>query len=71
MSKHLPRSVRVPIESDNPSILRVEEKCVKCGMCKDACTQKMGGTGHLLSGPDVGQRHLHLLRTVRQRLPHR
>ena len=45
MSKHLPLSVRVPIESDNPSILRVEEKCVKCGMCKEVCTQKMGVLG--------------------------
>ena len=42
---HLPLSVRVPIETDNPSILRIEEKCVKCGMCKQVCTQSMGVLG--------------------------
>ena len=42
---HLPLSVRVPIESDNPSILRIEDKCIRCGMCKDACTQLMGVHG--------------------------
>lgn len=39
---HLPLSVRVPIEADNPSIVRWEEKCIRCGMCKDACTNLMG-----------------------------
>ena len=29
MFQHLPLSVRVPIEADNPSILRVENLCVK------------------------------------------
>ena len=42
---HLPLSVRVPIEADNPSILRIEDKCIRCGMCKDACTQLMGVHG--------------------------
>lgn len=37
MSKHLSTEVRVPIEADNPSIMRVEEKCIKCGMCKNIC----------------------------------
>ena len=45
MSKHLPLSVRVPIELDNPSILRVEEKCIRCGMCKQVCTERMGVHG--------------------------
>lgn len=45
MSKHLPLSVRVPIEPDNPSILRVEEKCIRCGMCKQVCTERMGVHG--------------------------
>ena len=29
--KHLPLDVRVPIEEDNPSICRDENKCIKCG----------------------------------------
>ena len=42
---HLPLSVRVPIEADNPSIVRWEEKCIRCGMCKVACTNLMGVHG--------------------------
>ena len=42
---HLPLSVRVPIEVDNPSIMRWEEKCIRCGMCKEACTNLMGVHG--------------------------
>ena len=42
---HLPLSVRVPIEEDNPSICRDEEKCIKCGMCKDVCTSQIGVHG--------------------------
>ncbi len=42
---HLPLSVRVPIEADNPAIVRWEEKCIRCGMCKDACTNLMGVHG--------------------------
>ena len=42
---HLPLSVRVPIEEDNPSIVRWEEKCIRCGMCKDACANLMGVHG--------------------------
>ena len=43
--KHLPLSVRVPIEADNPSIVRWEEKCIRCGMCKEACANLMGVHG--------------------------
>ena len=43
--KHLPLSVRVPIEADNPSIVRWETKCIRCGMCKEACTNLMGVHG--------------------------
>ena len=32
--KHMSLDVRVPIEADNPSIVRNEEKCIQCGMCK-------------------------------------
>ena len=42
---HLPLPVRVPIEADNPSIMRWEEKCIRCGMCKEACTNLMGVHG--------------------------
>lgn len=39
---HLPLDVRVPIEENNPSICRNEEKCIKCGMCKEVCTNYIG-----------------------------
>lgn len=42
---HLPLSVRVPIEADNPSIVRWEEKCIRCGMCKEVCATRMGVHG--------------------------
>ena len=45
MSKHLPLSVRVPIESDNPGICRDEEACIRCGMCRDVCTNVIGVHG--------------------------
>lgn len=45
MSKHLPLSVRVPIESDNPGICRDEEACIRCGMCRDVCTNIIGVHG--------------------------
>lgn len=37
MSKHLPLTVRVAIDSNNPSIARDEAKCIKCGQCRDIC----------------------------------
>ena len=37
---HLPLSVRVPIEGNNPSITRIEEKCIKCGTCLTKCPFK-------------------------------
>ena len=45
MTEHLPLSVRVPIEEDNPSILRKESLCIKCGMCKEVCTAQIGVHG--------------------------
>ena len=45
MTRHLPLSVRVPIETDNPSICRNEETCIKCGMCKEVCTNVIGVLG--------------------------
>ena len=45
MKQHLPLSVRVPIEDDNPSILRKEDLCIKCGLCRDVCTNDIGVHG--------------------------
>ncbi|MBM6830375.1 iron hydrogenase small subunit [Anaerotignum lactatifermentans] len=42
---HMPLNVRVPIEPDNVSIHRIEEKCVKCGMCREVCTKDIGVHG--------------------------
>lgn len=42
---HMPMSVRVPIERDNPSICRDEAKCIQCGMCKNVCTDVIGVHG--------------------------
>ena len=43
--KHMSLDVRVPIEADNPSIVRNEDKCIQCGMCKNVCTQDIGVHG--------------------------
>lgn len=45
MSKHLSADIRVPIEKDNPSICRDEAKCIKCGQCKNICTDYIGVHG--------------------------
>ncbi|MGM9612882.1 MAG: [FeFe] hydrogenase, group A [Butyricicoccus sp.] len=45
MAQHLPLTVRVPIEPDNPSICRNESLCIKCGMCKNICTEQIGVHG--------------------------
>lgn len=45
MSKHLPLEVRVPIEEDNPSITREESKCIKCGQCRNICSEYIGVHG--------------------------
>ena len=37
MSKHLSPEIRVPIDADNVSIRRNEDKCIKCGQCKNIC----------------------------------
>lgn len=42
MSKHLSKEIRVPIELDNPSIERNEALCIKCGQCKQVCTDYIG-----------------------------
>lgn len=45
MSKHQFTDIRVAIESDNPSIQRLEFKCIKCGNCKTVCTDYIGVCG--------------------------
>lgn len=42
MSKHMPMEVRVPIDADNPAIVREESKCIKCGQCKNICKDYIG-----------------------------
>ena len=29
--------IRIPIEPDNPSIMRREDLCIKCGQCEMRC----------------------------------
>lgn len=55
MSKHKPIEVRVPIETDNPAIMRDESKCISCGQCKNICTDYIGvhGTYDLKDTQDV------------------
>lgn len=33
---------RVIIDADNPSIQRIEEKCINCGACRKTCEEKVG-----------------------------
>ena len=35
-------NTRVWIDKDNPSIARIEEKCIRCGNCKNICETKVG-----------------------------
>ena len=37
MSKHQFLEMRIPIDENNPSIQRIEEKCIKCGACRRIC----------------------------------
>lgn len=43
--EHLSMDIRVPIEKDNVSICRIEEKCINCGMCKKVCINDIGVHG--------------------------
>lgn len=45
MTKHEYLDIRVPIEKDNPAILRNEAMCIKCGKCKEVCTKQIGVAG--------------------------
>ena len=46
MSKHMFSDIRVPIDEDNPSIKRIEEKCIKCGICKGICKGSLSVYGY-------------------------
>ncbi|MGN0961186.1 MAG: rubrerythrin [Christensenellales bacterium] len=35
--EHLSQKVRVAVEKNNPSIERIEDKCIKCGQCAKVC----------------------------------
>lgn len=41
MSKHEFSNIRVPIEQDNPSIVRDDDECIKCGMCRSVCREEI------------------------------
>lgn len=41
MSKHEFTNIRVPIELDNPSIVRDNDKCIKCGQCRTVCSEEI------------------------------
>lgn len=43
--QHMALDVRVPIDEDNVAIVRHEEKCIKCGMCKTVCEEYIGVHG--------------------------
>ena len=55
MSQHQFTDIRVPIAVENPSIQRLEFKCIKCGACKVVCTNDIGvcGTYDLAKTGDV------------------
>ena len=45
MSNHQFTDIRVAISPNNPSIQRLEFKCIKCGACKTVCTNDIGVCG--------------------------
>lgn len=55
MGNHQYTDIRIPIEPDNPSVMRIEEKCIKCGQCKRVCTEDIavGGYYDLKSTGDI------------------
>lgn len=45
MTQHLHPSVRVPIDTDNPAVERIEELCVRCTLCSSTCEKYVGVLG--------------------------
>ena len=37
-----PEDKRIPLALDNPAIMRIMEKCINCGRCKDICQNVVG-----------------------------
>ncbi|MEG0165144.1 [FeFe] hydrogenase, group A [Anaerorhabdus sp.] len=46
MTKHLEAGIRVPVEPNNVSLKRIEDLCIKCGKCRDVCSQMISVGGH-------------------------
>lgn len=42
MTKHPYADIRIPIEMDNPAIWRDEDKCIRCGKCREMCEGPIG-----------------------------
>ena len=42
MIHHEPQTVRVAIDKDNPSIERIESRCVGCRLCTKVCSEAIG-----------------------------
>lgn len=53
MSKHSFADIRIPIELDNPAIVRNESLCIKCGNCRRVCEQEIA-VGRLYDLPSTG-----------------
>ncbi len=45
MSKHSPTHLRVPVERDNPAVMRYSMNCISCGSCARACREQVGVNG--------------------------
>lgn len=46
MSKHKSVEIRVPVETNNPALRRIESKCISCGKCRDVCKQMISVGNH-------------------------
>lgn len=55
MSIHAYADIRIPIEKDNPSIMRHENLCIRCGQCRRVCEEEIG-VGKLYDLLNTGDR---------------
>lgn len=55
MSKHKFLDIRIPIDEENPAIIRDESLCIKCGACRRICEEEMavGRLYDMVSTKDV------------------